>query len=155
MLIDGRKKLFVLEGGNFILVKWLDEGLLNQNWGLFNQIILFFEQLLIFISWKWESFKWFDKKLGNNKILLFFEEGRVLLDVVADFLVVFREGVNFHIDDMIDLFFTFLQKLFEDHDDLIQILFFLQVGSFTIILQNSLETFQNLLVVIQAHLIII
>ena len=70
MLIDSGEKFIVLECGNLVLIKRLDESLLDQDRGFFNEVVLFFEQLLIFIAREWESFKGFDEELGHNKILL-------------------------------------------------------------------------------------
>ena len=139
MLVDRREELFVLESGNFVLVKWLNESLLDEDWGFFNQVILLFEEFLIFITREWESFKGFDEEFCDDEVFLLIEKGRVLLDVVADFVVIFGKGVDFHVDDMINFLLAFLQELLKDHHNLIQVFLFLEVGPFAILLQYALE----------------
>lgn len=126
MVLDGFKKFCVFKFGDFVLFEWLSQGLLNQYGCFFNEIVLLFEQFLIFMACEWKFFKGAYQKLRNHQISFLNTDALpflpipililifiTIVNILFHFAPILLQFINLYFDNMIQLFFTFGYKLFE------------------------------------------
>lgn len=149
MILDGLEEFCVLESWYLFFIEWLNEGLLNQNRSLLNQIVLFLEQFFVFIARKGKLLKRSNQKLGNYQISIFIIERLAwFLKILFNPFIVGGKLIDFYLYYSINLLFTFADKLCEDINDSVEVLFFLSVSSPAIFLQNRIKRMEYLIVIV-------
>ena len=72
----------------------------------------------------------------------------MLMQIRINLGVVLGEFFDFEVDDVVDFFFTLLQKLAEDHHNLIKVLHLLEGRSLVVFVQNGIEAGEDFIIIV-------
>ncbi len=103
----------------------------------FNQIVLLFEEFLVFIPWEWKSFKGFNQKFWNHqRSIIGIQEFIIAFKILLNFRVISEKFLDFSFYDGIDFLFTFFYKLAEDRHNFFEVLLLFWEGPFFVIVED-------------------
>jgi hypothetical protein len=116
----------------------------------FNQIVLFFEELLVFIAWEWKSFKGFNQKFWNHqRSIIGIQEFIIAFKILLNFGVISEKFLDFSFDDGIDFLFTFFDKLTKDRHNFFEVLLLFWEGPLFVIVKDFEKVVECWFVVIK------